>query len=118
MNTRDLVKAFDVTHRGGTVRLQWGFAALGAVPFRQWFIDCLNAKINRLEKPRGRKDDPNWRSDVQRLARDVNARIFLRERSNPTLWTRDLRPLRKRLAAKGRDVHTYPARDCACGGCD
>ena len=48
---------------------EWPHERMTFAQWRVWFMDCLNAKINRNETPRGKKDTPKYR---RLLARDVS----------------------------------------------
>ena len=69
---------------------QWPGEQMNFSQWRKWFVDCLNAKINRNETPRGKKDTPEYR---RLLARDVS---IIRE-----YYTR-------RLRYSGRNILTTP----------
>lgn len=40
--------------------------------FRAWFVERLMEKINRDERPRGRKDSTDWWRSMSHVARSVN----------------------------------------------
>jgi hypothetical protein len=90
------VKEWFKTHPGGIVKPHgtWPPVELDEEGWHRWFRECLARKINRNEKPRGRKDCPEWRREIERAARDLNRpRLIihwlpseLRERFAHRLW--------------------------------
>lgn len=59
----------------------WPAEEMTAAQYIAWFRSCMNAKINRGQAPRGRKDCSDWQRDAMRTARSVNTprlRVYLR----------------------------------------
>lgn len=48
--------------------------------FKNWLMECINARINRNEpQKRGRKDDRDFMSSLNKLSRDLKDRVFTLE---------------------------------------
>ncbi len=69
----------------------WSNARLTCADWLRWFRECLTAKIASHLQPNGRKDNCSWWYNTQRLARKVNARIFVRESEAPQEFRARLR---------------------------
>jgi hypothetical protein len=61
-------------HPEGTVKVCgiWPEKVYNKTKWNQWFMDCLNRKINRNESPRGRKEDPDWQRAMRQSADRIN----------------------------------------------
>ena len=51
---------------------RWTKPTLTGKEWREWFICCLHAKINRNEKSRGRKDDFDYFIEMRRAQNQLN----------------------------------------------
>ena len=60
-------------HPGGTVKVHmWPEIVMNKNQWLKWFMDCLNEKINRYEKIRGRRDCQEYFIEMIRAAREIN----------------------------------------------
>jgi len=45
--------------------------------WRKWFKKCLHEKINRNMKTYGRKDDADWRCEMNQAKRQLNSNVYI-----------------------------------------
>lgn len=61
------------------VKTDW-HTVLTAMQWREWFLECLNHKINREMVYTGKKYSEEWQLNCWRLAKMINSRAVVRER--------------------------------------
>ena len=66
-----LVKRFFEENPTGKIPMDW-CTSYDREEWSRFFMGCLNRKINRNEKPRGRKDCREWFTDMCRAADQLN----------------------------------------------
>lgn len=59
---------------------EWPGEAMNWAQWREWFRGCLNAKINRDDKPRGKDDTPEYRQDLDHDVRFIREYVTTRIR--------------------------------------
>ena len=65
------IRTFFREHPDGSVPMDW-CTSYTKDEWNRFFLGCLNRKINRNEKPRGRKDSPDWEREMRRAADQIN----------------------------------------------
>jgi len=67
------VKAWFKENPNGTVFVHtWPEVIINREQWHVWLMSCLHEKINRNEKPRGRKDCQKWFIEMRRASREIN----------------------------------------------